>query len=64
MTRRPERIRHARQPGLDDYYGLTVRDYSLCGELAGARDSLPYTDFRKLVEFQNADQLDPDLIPL
>ena len=62
MTTRPERLRHARQQGLDDYYSF--QDYAMCGERVGARDSLPYVDFRKLAEVQNADQLDPALIPL
>ncbi len=72
MTTQPERLRHARQRYLDDYMdddGQVHRyyvfgDYAMCGELVGARDSLPYGDFGKLVELQNVGQLDPTLIPL
>ena len=62
MTTRLERLRHARQPSLYDYYSF--QDYAMCGERVGGRDSLPYGDFRKLAELQNAGQFDPALTPL
>ena len=63
MTTRPKRLRHARQRGLDDYYGQIVRDYALYRERVGTWDSLPRADFRTLFEIATAGQLDPAVIP-
>ena len=64
MSTGSKRLRHARQRGLDDYYGQIVRDYALCGERVGAWDSLPHADFQTLCELATAGQLDPAVIPL
>ena len=72
MTHPTERLRHARQRGLEDYTDrdgqlhryYVALDYALCGERVGRRESLPHGDFRKLLDPQNDGQLDPSLVPL
>ena len=72
MSYPTEPLRHARQPGLEDYTDRDGRvhryyqygDYAMCGKRVLARHTLPHSDFRSLMDLQNDAQMDPALVPL